>query len=139
MAKTSGLGGVLTVADASSTVYAITDDITNWTLSTPRAVQDVTGLDAYANQRILLLADISVTLNGVFNAGTDLSHEVFSSVPSTSVNRATYIQPTSATIPTITFNALYTDYQITRAATGELTTQMPGVLADGSVPTWKNA
>ena len=67
MAKTSGLGGVLTVADASSSVQTITDDITNWTLSTPRAVQDVTGLDAYANQRILLLADISVTLNGIFN------------------------------------------------------------------------
>jgi hypothetical protein len=137
--KTSGLGEVITVADASSSVQTITNDITNWTLSTPRATQDVTGVDKYANEQLLLLADISLTLNGIFNPGTDLSHEVFSSVPSTSVYRATYLQPTSATIPTLTANIFYTDYQITRAATGELTTQMPGVLADGSVPTWKNS
>ena len=32
--------------------------------------------------------------------------------------------------------ALLTDYQVTRANTGELTWQVPGVLADGTVPTW---
>jgi len=139
MAKTSGLDGALLVADASSSVQTITNDITNWTLSTPRAVQDVTGLDKSANERLLLLADVSVTLNGVFNPAANLSHAVISTVPSTSVARATTYQPTSATVPTLTANILYTDYQITRAATGELTTQMPGSLSDGSVPTWKNS
>ena len=139
MAKVSGLGGVITVADASSSVQTITDDVTNWQLSTPRAVQDVTGVGVSANERILLLADISVTYNGVFNSAANESHAVFSTVPSTSVNRAVYIQPTSATIPTLSANLLLTDYQITRANTGELTWQVPGSLADGNVPTWKNS
>jgi hypothetical protein len=139
MAKQGGLGEVITVADATSTVYTITNDITNWTLSTPRATQDVTGVDKSANEIILLLATISVTYNGVFNAATDMSHEVFSSVPSTSVQRYQTLQPTSSTVPTLSFNTLFTDYQLTRAATGELTWQVPGSGNDGSVPTWKNS
>jgi hypothetical protein len=31
---------------------------------------------------------------------------------------------------------LFTDFQYTRAASGELTFSAPGVLADGTVPTW---
>jgi hypothetical protein len=133
--KLSGLGGAVSVADSSASAQTITDDVTNWTLSTPRAVQDVTGVGKSANERILLLADISVTLNGVFDDASDMSHEVFSTVPSTSVARAVVLTPTSDN-PELAFNALFTDYQLTRAATGELTWQVPGVLADGTVPTW---
>lgn len=133
--KLSGLGGAVSVADASASAQIITDDVTNWTLSTPRAVQDVTGVGKSANERILLLADISVTLNGTFDDASNMSHAVFSTIPSTSVQRASILTPTSdeAHLP---FNALYTDYNLTRAATGELTWQVPGVLADGAVPTW---
>lgn len=138
MSKVNGLGGTVTVADAGGTVRSIQNDITNWTLSTPRAVQDVTGLDKYANERILLLADVSLTLNGVFNAAANQSHAVFSTVTSTSVNRATVTYPIPGTVPALAGNYLYTDYQITRAATGELTWQAPGVLADGAVPAWQN-
>lgn len=135
MAKTSGLGGVVSVADSGGTARTITNDCTNWQISTPRAVQDVTGIDKSANERILLLADISFTVNGVFNAASNMSHAVFSTIPSTSVNRAVSIQATSAG-STLATNQLLTDYQLTRANTGELTWQVPGSLADGSVPTW---
>jgi hypothetical protein len=133
--KLSGLGGAVAVADSSSVSQTITDDVTNWTLSTPRAVQDVTGVGKSANERILLLADISITYNGTFDDASDMSHEVFSTVPSTSVARANVLTPTSDN-PVLDFNALFTDYNITRAATGELTWQVPGVLADGTVPAW---
>jgi hypothetical protein len=133
--KLSGLGGSVSIADASAVAQTITDDVTNWTLSTPRAVQDVTGVGKSANERILLLADISVTYNGVFDDASNMSHEVFSTVPSTSVARANVLIPTSDN-PELPFNALFTDYNLTRAATGELTWQAPGVLADGTVPTW---
>ncbi len=138
MAKTSGLGGVIKVADASSSSQTITNDVTNYQFSTPRAVQDVTGVDKSANERILLLADYSVTLNGVFNTAANMSHAVFSTIPSTSVNRATEIDPIGTTTgnPKLAVNCLLTDYQITRANTGELTWQVPGSLADGAVPTW---
>jgi hypothetical protein len=134
--KLSGLGGAVTCTDASSSAQTITDDITNWTLSTPRATQDVTGVGKSANERLLLLADVSITLNGTFDDGTDMSHEVFSTVSSTSVQRTVVLTPTTDD-PYISVNVLATDYQLTRAATGELTFQVPMSLADGTVPTWQ--
>lgn len=138
MAKTSGLGSVVKVQDASSSVQTISNDVTNYQFSTPRAVQDVTGVDKSANERLLLLADYSVTLNGVFNIASNFSHAVFSTVPSTSVQRSVEIDPIGTTTgnPKLTCNTVLTDYQITRANTGELTWQVPGSLADGTVPTW---
>jgi hypothetical protein len=81
----------------------------------------------------MLLADFSITLNGVFNAA--LSHTVFSTI-STQVAttlRTTTLVVNGATLPN---ECLYTDYALTRATGGELTWSAPGVLADGTVPTW---
>lgn len=139
MAKTSGLGGAIVVEDSTPTARTITNDVTNYQFSTPRAVQDVTGVDKFANERILLLADFSVTLNGVFNsADSNMSHDVFKTVSSTSVVRSVEIDPIGTTtgLPALVVNCLLTDYQITRANTGELTWQVPGSLADGTVPAW---
>ena len=138
MAKTSGLGGAVKVQDASSSVQTISNDITNWQFSTPRAVQDTTGVDKSANERILLLADFSVTMNGVFNTTASMSHAVFSTIPSTSVTRSVELDVIGTTtgLPVLSVNCLLTDYQITRANTGELTWQVPGSLADGTVPAW---
>lgn len=138
MAKTSGLGSVVKVDDSTGTAQTISNDVTNYQFSSPRAVQDVTGVDKSANERILLLADFSVTLNGVFNTASDMSHAVFKTVPSTSVNRTTELDPIGTTTgnPKLANECLFTDYQITRANTGELTWQVPGSLADGTVPTW---
>lgn len=138
MAKTSGLGSVVKVADASSASQTISNDITNYDVSTPRAVQDVTGVDKNAIERILLLADVSVTLNGVANFGANMSHAVLSTVPSTSVNRACEFGPIGSTTsnPKLPCNLLFTDYKLTRSTGGDLTWQAPGVLADGTVPTW---
>lgn len=134
MAKASGLGWTtLSVDDSSGSAQAIKNDITNLTFSTPRAVQDITGIDKSANERLLLLADFSCTLTGVFNAASNMSHAVFKTVPSTSVNRTVTMVVNGVTLANET---LFTDYPLTRAATGELTWACPGVLADGTVPTW---
>lgn len=120
--------------DSSGTPEAIKNDVTNLTFSTPRGVQDVTGVDKSAHERLLLLADMSVTLNGVFNPATSpSSHDVFSTVSSTSVNRTTTLVVAAKTLAG---ELLYTDYALTRAAAGELTWSAPGVLADGTVPVW---
>lgn len=134
MAKSNGLGmTTLSVDDSSGTVCTIKNDITDWDLSTPRAVQEVTGVDKSAFERILNLADVSVTLNGVFNPSASMSHSVFRTVPSTSVARTTTLTINGVTLAS---EILYTDYQITRSDAGELTWSAPGVLADGTVPTW---
>jgi hypothetical protein len=136
MAKTSGLGATIIVDDATGTPQTISNDITNFSFSTPRAVQDITGVDKFAHERLLLLADCSWSLNGVFNAAANMSHAVFSTVPGTSVARTTKIEPTSGSTPFLAGEALYSDYAITRSNSGELTWAATGALADGTVPTW---
>ncbi|MEV0015448.1 hypothetical protein [Streptomyces tendae] len=137
MAKESGLGwSVCSVDDASGTPRDIKNDITNVQFATPRGVQDVTGLDKSAYERILLLADFSVTLNGVFNDATGMGHDVFKTVPSTSVARTTTLTVSGQSLVN---ECLYTDYPLTRADSGELTYSVPGVLSDGTVPTWTTA
>lgn len=134
MAKESGLGWTtLSVDDSGGTVRAIVNDITNVQFGTPRGVQDATGIDKSAFERILLLADFSVTLNGVFNDASNLSHDVFKTVPSTSVARTVTMTHSGQTLANET---LFTDYALTRAQSGELTWTAPGVLANGTVPTW---
>ena len=135
MSKASGLAQTtLSVDDSGGTVRAIKNDITNWQLATPRGVQDITGVDKSAIERLLLLADFSITLNGVFNTnGTTGAHDVFKTVPSTSVNRTVTVTVNGVTLAN---ECLFTDYNLTRAQSGELTWSAPGVLADGAVPTW---
>lgn len=134
MAKESGLGWTtLSVDDSAGAAKAIKNDVTNFDFATPRGEQDVTGVDKSAFERLLLLADFSITLNGVFNDAADFSHAVFKTVPSTSVARTTTLTVSGQTLAG---ELLYTDYALTRAASGELTWSAPGVLADGTVPTW---
>jgi len=111
----------------------IKNDVTNLNFSTPRGVQDTTGIDKSAMERLLLLADFSITLNGVFNDATDFSHDVFKTVPSTSVARTVTLTVSGNTLAP---ECLFTDYALTRAQSGELTWSAPGVLSDGTVPTW---
>ena len=134
MAKENGLGwSTLSVDDSSGNARAIKNDITNFQFATPRAVQDVTGVDKSAMERLLLLADFSITLNGVFNDDAAASHDVFKTVPSTSVARTVTLTVSGQTLPNET---LFTDYALTRAADGSLTWSAPGVLSNGVVPTW---
>jgi hypothetical protein len=136
--KTSGLGATVIVDDAASSAKTISNDLTNFQFATPRGVQDITGVDKSAHERLLLLSDYSVTMNGVFNSGTaSMSHDVFKTVPSaTVVARNVKIEPTSGATPFLSCLCLLTDYTITRAAAGELTWVVPGVLSDGTVPLW---
>lgn len=137
MSKQSGLGWTtLTIADATGTAQDLRDDITNLNYSTPRGVQDVTGIDVSAHQRLLLLADFSAQFNGVDDPAANMAHDVFKTISSTSVNRAVAIVVNGCDL---TVNCLLTDYQTTRSNAGELTWQVPAVLADGAVPTWSGA
>jgi hypothetical protein len=133
MSKMTGLGWTtLTVSDSTGTnPIDIRNDVTDLSFATPRAVQDTTGIDKSAHERLLLLADFSISPKGVFNP--TVSHTVFATVPSTSV-----IRPTAIVVngKSLSANCLYTEYSLSRSNTGELTWQAPGSLADGSVPTW---
>ena len=134
MAKESGIGwSTLSVDDAAAGARDIRNDVTNFQFAMPRAVQDVTGVDKSAIERLLLLADFSITLNGVFNDASNMSHAVFKTVPSTSVARTVSLGVSGQTLAN---ECLFTDYNLTRGQDGSLTWSAPGVLADGTVPTW---
>ena len=134
MSKSTGMGWTtLSVDDSGGTPAAIKNDVTNFQFSTPRGVQDVTGVDKSAIERLLLLADFSITLNGVVNFSASQQHSVLKTVPSTSVARTTTLVISAQTLAS---EVLYTDYSLTRNQDGSLTWTAPGVLADGTVPTW---
>lgn len=137
MAKISGLGATITVADASASSRTISNDITDFTLAMPVALQDITGVDKSAHEKLALLRDLNVSLKGVFNSAANMSHAVFSTITTTASNRATSVYPTSNnSTPVMTANLLYSAYNLTRGAAGELTFQADGTLADGATPTW---
>lgn len=134
MAKENGLAiTTLSVDDSAGAAKDIRNDITNFEFASPRGVQDVTGVDKSAMERLLLLADFSIDLNGVFNDAADFSHAVFKTVPSTSVQRTVSLNISGQTLAN---ECLFTDYSLSRGADGSLTWKAPGVLANGTVPTW---
>jgi len=133
MAKQSGLGVTITVDDASGTPRDISNDINSFTASTPRAVQEVTGVDKSAMERLLLLGDATIAFNGTVNTATNKSHDVFKTVTSSSVPRTVVIDYGDVSL---TCELLFTDYSIARGADGSLTWTTSGVLADGVAPVW---
>ena len=133
MAKESGITTSVAVDDSGGSARTISNDITNLDFSTPRNTQEVTVLDKSAVERLQLLADFSVNLNGVFNDGANMSHAVFATVPSSSVARTCTIAVSGQTLACETF---FNDYALTRAASGELTFTTSGQLSGGAVPTW---
>jgi len=132
MAKETGLGWTtLDVDDSGGTPQDLMPNTTNLSFSTPRNVQDVTGIDKSAMERLHLLADFSISLNGVFDSdAADSSHDTF--VPLDNVRTVTIVV-SAQSLPN---ECLFTDYALTRAADGSLTFSVPGQLADGTVPVW---
>jgi hypothetical protein len=133
MAKESGLGMSVIIDDSGGSARTISNDITSIDIATPREEQDITGLDKSARERLLLLADFTVSVSGVFNDASNMSHDVFKTVPSSSVARTTTTAISGQTLPGELF---YTDYAVARGGDGSLVWSAPGALAGGVVPTW---
>jgi len=137
MSKISGLGATIDVADSGGTSRTISNDCTDFSLATPVALQDITGVDKSAHERLALLRDLTAQLKGIFNAAANMSHAVLSTATTSPNERAVSVYPTSSgSSPVLTFNALIGSYDVARAADGALTWQSDLSLMDGSVPTW---
>lgn len=134
MAKSTGLGMTISIDDSGGTARDISNDINSIDIATPRGVQDVTGVDKSANERLLVLADANGNVNGIWNpAANPSSHGVFSTVPSSSAQR-TFSWGLGG--KTLAMEFIFSDYQLRRPNNGELTFSAPGALANGAVPTW---
>lgn len=124
MAKVSGLTSTVTVAGND-----ISSDITSIQLATPYGVQDISSIDLSATARLLLRADATGTLNGIFNTAALKSH-------------ATLKTPGSKTFviaypgATATFTAVTTDYTPSMAEDGTLVWSAPFQLSSGTAVAW---
>lgn len=131
MAKESGIGMTLNVDGSDASADTITDDVTNLSLSTTRNLQDVTGLADTTLERLPLLADGSVGINGVFNDA--LSHSTFKDVATSTTSRTVAAAHSGQTL---TEEIYFTDYAMSRAQDGSLTWSAPGVLANSTSFGW---
>ena len=131
MAKENGLGMTVAVdVAAGGAAKDIENDLTNISFDIPRAMWDVTGLDSSGPERLHLLADFTVSLNGIFNDAADKSHDVFKSIAG--IRTVTIVHSGQ----TLAAEALATGYNLTRAVGGELTWSTEMQNADGAVVAW---
>lgn len=135
MVKEAGFPMTIAVDDSGGTARTISNDVNSCNISTPRAVQDVTGVDKSAMERIYLIADAAVTLNGAgFNDTNDTgAHTVMKTIAS-----STAVRTVTITLSGQTFAAefVFTDYNMSRGADGSLTWVSNGLLADGTAAAW---
>lgn len=139
MAKVSGLTTSVTIDDASGTGRDISNDILSFNVSTPRGTQDITGLDKSAVERILLLADGTISLTVAFNTASNRAHDVFKTVPTQSGTGTGSTRTVVIVYPgtiTLTLEVVFTSYDPARGADGSLIFSVNGELANGTAPTW---
>lgn len=138
MAKETGLGWTtFQVDDSTGTLRDLKSPTINLAWTLPRGVQDVTSLAVSAYERLLLLADMALTINLVFDDAANSAHAVFSDVPSSAVAREFLIVVSGQTLGTTnTPTLLPTDYSMTRAQDGSFVGVVPMVLANGAIPAW---
>lgn len=133
MSKESGIGMTVTIDDSGGTGRAITNDVTNISFNTPRGAQDVTGLDKGAMERLLLLGDGQVTVNGVFNDAANASFDVLKTAGTFDSTRTVVIAVSGQTL---SMEMILTGVNYSRGADGSLTWSATFQLADGTDPTW---
>ena len=124
MAKVSALTTAVTVAS-----NVISNDVTSLSLDTPYGVQDVTGLDKSAIERLMLRADASGTINGVFNTTASMSHATFKTP---GVKTVVFGFPGA----TATFSAAFSNYALALGADGSLTWSVNFALSSGTAVAW---
>ena len=131
MAKVSGITTTVTVDTIADAPTDISNCITSISLNTSRGLQEITGLDMEAVERIVLRADGTGSMSGVFDP---VSHAVFKEIPAaTNVPRDMVIEYPGATMTLI---VLLTDYSVSMGDDGALTWTVPFMLQDGTVPAW---
>lgn len=126
----------VTVDDSAGSGQAISNDVTNLSWTMPSGVQDVTGVNSSGMERLLLLADLTVTLNGVFNDASNLSYQVFKNYRTLAASQVGRTTAIAISGNALSDEILYSDFGFTRAADGSFTWTAPGALSDGGVPAW---
>jgi len=135
IAKESGLGWTtFSLDDSGGTLRAIVNDVVSCEFDTPVELQETTGLDKSAYERLQLLRDFTISFEGIFNdaASTGL-HTVVRTVGAAITSRTLTMVVSGQTL---TNEILLSSVSHSRSDSGEFTISAEGSLADGTVPTW---
>ncbi len=132
MSKSSGLGNRLYVAgyDISGDVGAISN------ASTPRGVQDITGIDKSAHERLLLNSSGEIGFDSFWNEASDQIHDVLSSLPTTDRQAIYARSATTRGGAGLAMGCKQIDYNWNRPADGTLTGTTQLLSSDGFAPAW---
>lgn len=138
MAKESGLGvTTFSIDDAAGSPQAVLNDVTSLSIKTPSGIQDVTGLNKSAHERLLLLADGSFDYTFVFNdVATTGIHTVLRAYRTLASNQVGRTHTFVHSGQTLAMECLLTDFPLTRAADGSFGGSVTAQLSDGSLPAW---
>ena len=135
MAKQSGLGDYVAVDDSAGTARDLSTDITNYEIGNSQNLLDATSISKSAMERIIGLGDCTVSLSGVFDAASNMAHDVFktkSGVRTVDIR----IGGNTSSNPRLQVECLVGEYNLSRGNDGALTWSVTLPLQDGAVPTW---
>lgn len=135
MAKQSGLGDYLAIDDSSGSAKDISDNVISLEIGQPQNLLDVTSLSKSAIERIIGLRDCTISITGVFDAASNKIHDVFKTP--TGTRTVTYcIGGNTSTNPRLEFEAIVTEYSLSRGTDGSLGVTAGLSLSNGTAPTW---
>ena len=130
MAKESGMGASVTIDDSGGSARNISNDITNFSINTPQGLQDITGIDKSAMERLILLSDGTIQLNLVFNDASNMGFDVFKT------RTGTRTVTTVHSGQTLAMEMLIGPLSWTVGDDKAFTISTTLSLANGTVPTW---
>ena len=123
--KLSALTTTVTVASNN-----ISNDVLSFSFDTPYGVQEITGMDKSAVERLLLRADCTGSLTFAFNVDASRSHATLKTPGSKSfvIN--------FGGVATATFTAVTTNYALSVGADGAITGAASWQLSSGTAVAW---
>lgn len=135
MAKISGLTSSVTIDDSGGSGRDISTDVTSLSINTSRGEQDITGVNKSAMERLLLREDTTISLSGVYDAGSNLAHDVFKTV-GTQAGTVTRTAVIGFPVGTATLEVVPSNYNLALGADGSLTWTVDLHTANGTAISW---
>ena len=132
MAKAVGFAATVTLDTVTGTATDISNDVTNLSVNTPYGVQDISGVTQEAAARLVLSADGTGTLNGIFNPA--LSHAVLATSTVSGVAR-TLSQAFPGPV-TAAGEVIVSNYTVSLGADGSLVWTATWELTGGTALGW---
>jgi len=123
--KISALTTTVTVASNN-----ISNDVLSFSFDTPYGVQEISGLDKSAVERLLLRADCTGSFTFAFNVDASRSHATLKT-PGAKTFVILFAQ-----VATATFTALTTNYALAVGADGSITGTANWALSSGTAVAW---